>query len=57
MFLSFLRMFLPFAKAAAAATPNRVDDAAIQLIEEILTKLPTDEDGALAKINGLRASL
>ncbi len=57
MFLKFLRSMLPLAKAAAAATPNKVDDAAILLIEEILKSLPAEEQAALDQISKLRAAV
>lgn len=57
MFLKFLKSMLPLAKAAAAATPNKVDDAAIALIEEILSSLPTDEAAALAHLAAVKAAV
>ena len=55
MFLRLLKTLLPVAKAAAAATPNKVDDAVIVLLEEVLASLPQDEQLAMAHIEGLRA--
>ena len=57
-FLKLLRYLLPIAKAGAATTPNKIDDAVIVLIEELLAKLdPVTEDVALDIVKELRAKL
>lgn len=47
LFLKLLRQLLPLAKAAALATQNKVDDAAVLLLEQILDSIPADEAKAL----------
>lgn len=57
VFLKLLKVLLPIAKAGAAATPNKVDDAVIALIEEVLATLPVDEAAALAHVTALRSQV
>lgn len=53
-FVKLLRTLLPIAEAAASATPNKIDDALIALVKEILDKLPADEAAALARLTALK---
>lgn len=53
-FIKTLRLLVPTAKIVATATPNKIDDALVALIEQVLDNLPDDETDAINYLGTIR---